>query len=112
MRRECTLAAKSTRGASLDLRLARLPPPIHMVGTLSHNLPELETIIADCLARGRRHFVDVVESSPAKCRRVLETLGGAISYMLKPWPARPATVGSGTGAVVSRLLLAVFVTRK
>lgn len=60
--------------AVLQERLAQLPPPIHMADALSHNLPELETIVANCLAHGRRHFVDVVESFPTECRKVLETL--------------------------------------
>lgn len=59
----------------LQERLARLPPPIQMSDALSHNLPaELETIVANCLAHGRRHFVDIVEAFPDACRKVLEPL--------------------------------------
>ena len=59
----------------LQERLARLPPPIQMSDALSHNLPaELETIVAKCLAHGRRHFVDIVEVFPDECRKVLEPL--------------------------------------
>ena len=61
----------------LQERLARLPLPIQMSDALSHNLPrELKTIVANCLAHGRRYFVDIVESFPDECRKVLETLGG------------------------------------
>ena len=60
----------------LQERLARLPAPIQMSDALSHNLPaELKTIVANCLAHGRRYFVDIVESFPSECRKVLETLG-------------------------------------
>ncbi|KAF0169602.1 MAG: transposase IS66 family [Limisphaerales bacterium] len=59
----------------LQERLARLPPPIQMSDALSHNLPaELKTIVANCLAHGRRHFVDLVDNFPDECRKVLETL--------------------------------------
>ena len=43
--------------------------------TPPRNLPaELETIVANCLAHGRRQFVDVAESFPNECRHVLESL--------------------------------------
>jgi len=42
---------------------------------LSRNLPgELKTIVANCLAHGRRQFVDVAECFPEECRHVLEAL--------------------------------------
>ena len=42
---------------------------------LSRNMPaELKTIVANCLAHGRRQFVDVAEHFPQECRRVLEAL--------------------------------------
>ena len=34
----------------------------------------MKTIVANCLSHARRHFVDVVESFPDECRKVLETL--------------------------------------
>ena len=34
--------------------------------------PELDVILASCLAHGRRRFVDVVASFPEECRHVLE----------------------------------------
>jgi transposase len=56
-------------------RAAELPPPIQMCDALSRNLPgELKTIVANCLAHGRRQFVDVVEQFPEECRHVLEAL--------------------------------------
>jgi hypothetical protein len=56
-------------------RAKGLPPPIQMCDALSRNLPtELETILAHCLAHGRRQFVDVAEHFPEECRHVLESL--------------------------------------
>ena len=56
-------------------REAELPPPIQMCDALSRNLPDtLRTILANCLAHGRRQFVDVVEQFPEECRHVLESL--------------------------------------
>jgi hypothetical protein len=44
----------------LARRAAELPPPIQMCDALSRNLPgELATMLANCLAHGRRQFVDV-----------------------------------------------------
>lgn len=59
----------------LQERLKRLGPPIQMSDALSHNLPaELKTIVANCLAHGRRYFVDIIENFPEQSRIVLETL--------------------------------------
>jgi len=56
-------------------RAASLAPPIQMCDALSRNMPaELETIVANCLAHGRRQFVDVAERFPEQCRYVLESL--------------------------------------
>lgn len=56
-------------------RAAERGPPIHMCDGLDRNLPkDLETILANCLSHGRRHFVDVAENFPAECRHVLEEL--------------------------------------
>ncbi len=56
-------------------RAKTLDPPIQMCDALSRNLPaELETIVANCLAHGRRQFVDVVDRFPDQCRYVLESL--------------------------------------
>lgn len=52
-------------------------PPIQMCDALSRNIPAaLKTILANCLAHGRRKFVDVIQSFPQECRHVLETLAG------------------------------------
>ena len=59
----------------LAQRASELPPPIQMCDALSRNLPkEFETILANCLAHGRRYFVKVVENFPQECRHVLEML--------------------------------------
>jgi len=56
-------------------RAADLAPPIQMCDALSRNLPaELETIVANCLAHGRRQFVEVAERFPEECYHVLEAL--------------------------------------
>lgn len=56
-------------------RAADLGPPIQMCDALSRNLPrELETLVAHCMAHGRRAFVEVADRFPDECRYVLETL--------------------------------------
>lgn len=64
----------------LKLRAEGLDPPILMSDALSRNFPKqaregVEILWANCIAHGRRHFVDVVESFPDECRHVLESLG-------------------------------------
>jgi transposase len=57
-------------------RAAERPPPIQMCDALSRNLPgKLSTIVANCLAHARRHFVDVADRFPEECCHVLESLG-------------------------------------
>ena len=60
-------------------RRAELPPAIQMCDALSRNVPklprDLELVMANCLAHGRRNFVVVVDNFPIECRYVLETLG-------------------------------------
>jgi hypothetical protein len=50
-----------------------------MCDALSRNVPRLlegtEILLANCLAHGRRQFVEVVENFPSECRYVLEMLG-------------------------------------
>ena len=59
----------------LARRAAELPPPIQMCDALSANTAgELDTILANCMAHGRRKFVGIADNFPAECRRVLETL--------------------------------------
>jgi transposase len=56
-------------------RAADLPPPIQMCDALSRNMPaELKTIVANCLAHGRRQFVDLSATFRSECQYVLETL--------------------------------------
>jgi transposase len=63
----------------LKQRNAELPSPIQMCDALSRNVPKLpagvEILLANCLAHGRRQFVDVAENFPSECRYVLEMLG-------------------------------------
>jgi transposase len=59
----------------LGRRDDRLPPPIQMCDALSRNMPkDLKVIVGNCLAHGRRNFVDVVASFPSEVRYVLEHL--------------------------------------
>jgi hypothetical protein len=65
----------------LKQRARELPAPIQMCDALSRNTPKgVETLIANCLAHGRRQVVEVVENFPEECRYVLETLGGVYHY--------------------------------
>jgi transposase len=63
----------------LKQRRTELPSPIQMCDALSRNVPRLpagvEILLANCLAHGRRQFVDVAENFPNECRYVLEMLG-------------------------------------
>jgi transposase len=59
----------------LQQRAHDLAPPIQMCDALSRNTsPPFDTILAHCLAHGRREFVSVAPSFPEECRYVLETL--------------------------------------
>ena len=60
----------------LKQRAGELPAPIQMCDALSRNTKGVETLVANCLAHGRRQVVEVVENFPEECRYVLETLGG------------------------------------
>jgi transposase len=61
--------------AVLRQRAAELAPPIQMCDALSRNLPEeLQTLLANCLAHGRRRFVEVAGNFPRECLYVLEVL--------------------------------------
>jgi transposase len=63
----------------LKRRAAELPGPIQMCDALSRNVPKLpegvEILLANCLAHGRRQFVDVAANFPGECRYVMEMLG-------------------------------------
>ena len=59
----------------LEKRSAALPPPVQMCDALSGNLPkDFKVILSNCLAHGRRRFVDVEPNFPQECTYVLETL--------------------------------------
>jgi len=59
----------------LKLRAAEAGPPIQMCDALSRNVPaQFETVLGNCLAHGRRRFVEVADFFPEECRYVLETL--------------------------------------
>jgi len=60
----------------LRQRAAECGPPIQMCDGSSRNEPEgVDTLLANCLAHGRRKFVEVAESFPQECRHLLESLG-------------------------------------
>ncbi|HST13032.1 MAG TPA: IS66 family transposase [Terriglobales bacterium] len=60
-------------------RAVELPSPIQMCDALSRNVPKLPTgveiLLANCLAHGRRQFIEVAANFPDECRYVLEMLG-------------------------------------
>ena len=63
----------------LKQRATELPAPIQMCDALSRNVPKLpagvDILLANCLAHGRRQFVEVAANFPGECRYVLEMLG-------------------------------------
>lgn len=63
----------------LKRRAQELPAPIQMCDALARNAPKppgVRTLLANCLAHGRRQIVEVAENFPEQCRYVLEILGG------------------------------------
>ena len=68
----------------LQQRARPSSPPIQMCDALSRNIPKLpggvEILLANCLAHGRRQFVEVAANFPQECRLVLETLGKVYDY--------------------------------
>ena len=60
----------------LAQRAAELPRPIQMCDALSRNLPrELDVVLGNCLAHGRRYWVEAAANFPEECRYILEILG-------------------------------------
>jgi hypothetical protein len=60
-----------------DLLAHRLnhSPPIQMCDALSRNIPkDFKSLLANCLAHGRRSFVEILQNFPDECRYVLEIL--------------------------------------
>jgi len=67
--------AGENMGDLLEQRKSDHDPPIQMCDALSRNAPkEFKTLLANCLAHGRRRFVEVAWNFPEQCRYVLETL--------------------------------------
>src|SRR5262245_60415645 len=68
----------------LKRRAAELPAPIQMSDALSRNVPKLpggvEVLLANCLAHGRRQFIEVAANFPDECRYVLNMLGLVYGY--------------------------------
>ena len=68
----------------LHERAAELCPPVQMCDALSRHVPKLasgvEILLANCLAHGRRQFVDILPNFPSECRYVLEQLGRVYGY--------------------------------
>ncbi len=68
----------------LKQRAQQSNPPIQMCDALSRNVPKLsagaEILLANCLAHGRRQFVEVAANFPDECRFVLEMLGQVYGY--------------------------------
>jgi transposase len=65
-------------------RAPALSVPIQMCDALSRNTPKLspdvEILLANCLAHGRRQFVEVAQNFPEQCRYVLELLGSVYAH--------------------------------
>jgi len=63
----------------LQRRAAELPAPVQMCDASSSNTsayPEgVKILLANCLAHGRRQFVEIMANFPSECRFVLEQLG-------------------------------------
>jgi hypothetical protein len=82
-RLRCTLPGCQHAGENLAEVIRRRAPdlgaPILMCDAASRNVPKLSEgvaiLVANCLAHGRRQFVEVAQSFPQQCRYVLEALG-------------------------------------
>jgi transposase len=67
----------------LKRRVAELDAPIQMCDALSRNTPKapgVEVLLANCMAHGRRQFVDIAANFPGECRYVLEKLGAVYGF--------------------------------
>jgi transposase len=68
-------------GEVLRRRATDLEAPIQMCDALSRNEPgAFRTVLSNCLAHGRRQFVDLVDDFPQECRFLLETLGDVYKH--------------------------------
>ena len=60
--------------------------PIQMSDALSRNVPKpIKLLVGNCLAHGRRQFVQITPNFPEPCRRVLEALGEV--FIMTNWRA-------------------------
>jgi transposase len=63
----------------LKHRAVEIRSPIQMCDALSRNTPKLtsgaQILLANCIAHGRRQFIDVAANFPQECGYVLESLG-------------------------------------
>jgi hypothetical protein len=60
----------------LKNRMPSQAPPIQMCDALARNLPkEFKTLLANCLAHGRRKFVELYDNFPLECGYVIKLLG-------------------------------------
>jgi transposase len=63
----------------LKHRAEQIRSPIQMCDALSRNTPKLtngvQILLANCIAHGRRQFVDIAANFPQECGYVLESLG-------------------------------------
>jgi len=63
----------------LKHRAEQMSMPVQMCDALSRNTPKLtngvKILLANCIAHGRRQFVDVAANFPQECGYVLESLG-------------------------------------
>lgn len=68
-------------GDVLRQRAAELPPPVLMCDALARNVPVgVAVLLANCMAHGRRQFVEVTDNFPQECLFVLETLGEVYGF--------------------------------
>lgn len=57
----------------LEKRQTGRSPPLQMCDALSRNLPQgFKVILCNCLAHGRRRFIELLEAFPQECEIVLE----------------------------------------
>ena len=87
----------------LRQRAAELPAPIQMCDALSRNVPKLaggvEILLANCLAHGRRQFVEVAANFPERMPVRAGDAGSGVWLRCRGARARPD--GGGAAAVSS-----------
>lgn len=63
-------------GEVLKQRARELAPPVQMCDALSRNVPKgLDVLVANCIAHGRRQFVELAGTFPEACKHVLVEIG-------------------------------------